>query len=91
MEHILASTNSPLRNLSEASGDIFQHPTMIHSYWNNLKTMFKLEGGEILGDKSSTLLVVCYSGETSRLANSILRAAGYNAFHLKGGYRSIKV
>lgn len=57
-------------------------------HWKNLKVKFDAESAR-LGSKNSSLVVLCYDGETSRLAVSILRAQGYSAFSVFGGYHAL--
>lgn len=58
-------------------------------HWTNLRVKF---GEEVdrLGSKTSPLLVLCYDGETSRLATSILRAAGYTGLSVSGGFLALR-
>lgn len=43
--------------------------------------------GQLLGSRS--VLLVCYSGETSRLGCSILRNSDVEAYSLRGGFHAI--
>lgn len=87
-EHICGSTSSPLNQLTERTGDIYSDSNALHMHWRNLKIKFEAEPAR-MGSKTSSLLVLCYDGETSRLAVSILRAQGYNAFSVFGGYHAL--
>ncbi|KAE9973411.1 hypothetical protein EG327_009098 [Venturia inaequalis] len=87
-EHLCGSTSSPLKQLTERTGDIYSDSNALHMHWRNLKTKFEAESAR-LGAKTSPLLVLCYDGETSRLAVSVLRARGYHAFSIFGGYHSL--
>ena len=79
------SLSSPLKHLTERTGDIFADSNALRMHWTNLRAKFADEATR-LGTKSSSLVILCYDGETSRLAVSILRAQGYTAFSVFGGY-----
>jgi rhodanese-related sulfurtransferase len=87
-EHMCGSLGSPLKQLTESTGDIFSDSNALRMHWTNLKTKF-VDEAKRLGSKSSSLVVLCYDGETSRLAVSILRAQGYTAFSVFGGYSAL--
>lgn len=82
------SMSSPLKQLTERTGDIYSDSNALHMHWKTLKVKFEAEATR-LGSKTSSLLVLCYDGETSRLAVSILRAQGYAAFSVFGGYHAL--
>jgi rhodanese-related sulfurtransferase len=85
--HVCGSVNDPLEGLNSATGDIFGNSKMIELFWTRLRTKFK--ESENLGSKKLSLIVICYDGETSRLGTSILRAKGYTAYSISGGFRSL--
>ncbi|KAK2751175.1 hypothetical protein FQN57_000252 [Myotisia sp. PD_48] len=87
--HIRSSRNSPLKSLTPTSGDIFADSNVLHMFWTNLTAQFNKEANSFC-PKSFTLLVLCYDGETSRLATSILRAKGYLAFSVFGGFSALQ-
>lgn len=84
-EHILGARSSPLKNLTSKTGDIFDDPQALHVYWTNLILKFSDEA-ETIGWIASPLLVLCYDGEVSRLATSLLRAQGHEAYSVLGGF-----
>ena len=88
-DHVTGSINSPLNTLTPMTKDIFGDPNAIYTHWGNLKTNFDAEG-ERLGPKGSVILVLCYDGETSRLATSILRARNYTAFSVMAGFPALR-
>jgi rhodanese-related sulfurtransferase len=87
--HIRGSQSSPLKNLTEKTGDIFQDPNALPMHRTNLRVKFS-EEVDRLGSKTSPLFVLCYDGETSRLATSILRAAGYTRLSVSGGFSALR-
>lgn len=57
-----------------------------------------MELEQIFGDErlvsdlgSYHVLVVCYDGDTARVATSVLRAKGLNADSVRGGYRALRM
>jgi rhodanese-related sulfurtransferase len=85
--HIRESINSPLEGLDSETGDIFEDSKQIQLFWTKLRTKFSKET-DILGLKKYSLLVICYDGETSRLATSILRSKDYTAYSVLGGFQA---
>ncbi|KAF2257922.1 tryptophan synthase beta subunit-like PLP-dependent enzyme [Lojkania enalia] len=88
-EHIRFSISSPLKDLGPQTGDIYSDPEAVFLFWSALKSKIEAEK-ERLGS-SRTILVLCYEGETSRLATSMLRGRGYEAFSVHGGFRALRV
>ncbi|RDL35206.1 uncharacterized protein BP5553_07137 [Venustampulla echinocandica] len=88
--HIQGSISSPLKNLSEMTEDVFGDPNAIYLHWGNLKSKFDLEGHRI-GSKHSPVLILCYDGDISRLATSMLRGRGYTAFGVQGGFPALRL
>ncbi|KAF4624027.1 hypothetical protein G7Y89_g14149 [Cudoniella acicularis] len=86
--HIRGSISSPLKNLTVMTQRIFEDSNAICFYWKNLNVKFDAET-EKLGLKHSPLLVLCYDGDISQLATSILRARSYNAFSVMGGFPAL--
>lgn len=61
---------------------------LLERQWKELDSLFtKGTQGFSLGGTGSdaVILLLCYDGDTSRLASSILRSKGVKAFSLKGG------
>ena len=88
-EHIRRSLNSPLKNLTPMVQDLFGNPDALHILWKGLKTKFD-DGEGILGSKNLSMNILCYDGDASQLATSLLRAKGYTAFRVRGGFPALK-
>ena len=86
--HIRGSRNSPLKSLTPQTKDIFGDANAIHMFWTHLRAKLDNEKG-LLGCKEQPLLILCYDGDPSRLATSMLRAEGYLAFSAAGGYTAL--
>ena len=87
--HVLGAQSSPLKHLTVRTGDIFGDPHSLNMHWTNLRAKFDDEAAR-LGSKATPLLVLCYDGEASRLATSILRARGHKAFSVFGGFSALR-
>lgn len=68
--------------------DVFGNPNALHLLWHDLKTKFD-DGEVILGPKTTPMIVLCYDGESSQIATSLLRARGYIAFSVSGGFPAL--
>ncbi|KAJ0159995.1 putative siderophore biosynthesis protein SbnA [Colletotrichum tanaceti] len=69
--------------------DLFGDADAVHRVWTNLQMLFK--DGPVVGvlerakSRGVPVLVLCYNGEVSRLATSMLRGKGVEAFSVGGG------
>ncbi len=82
--HIRQSKSVPLPDLTAQTGDIFGNPQLVYNFWKSLRQLFD-ENYQMIS-RSIPLLVLCYDGEASRLATSILRARGIVAYSVFGGF-----
>ncbi|KAI1283514.1 tryptophan synthase beta subunit-like PLP-dependent enzyme [Xylaria sp. FL0933] len=79
------STNLPIALPTSRSP--FSDPAVMVTVWTQLEDTFSsLDTNllDILQDKR--ILVICYDGDTSRVATSVLRAKGYTAESIRGGF-----
>jgi len=54
--------------------------------WKNLKSIFdQTHIPHRLDAVAGPKVVICYDGETSRLATAVMRARGIEAFSIRGG------
>ena len=88
-EHIPQSMSSPLKSLTPAIRDLFGDPETLHMIWTRLQTKF-IKGEKGLSPKRLPIVILCYDGDTSQMATSILRAKGYTAFSVCGGFCALK-
>ena len=79
---LLQSLNKPLSSLSPVTKSPFFDSSVMRAQWLELETIFNQAADEYKGQK---LTVICYNGDTSRVATSVLRAKGVEACSLKGG------
>ena len=69
--------------------DVFGKPNALHMLWESLKIRFDTDE-EVLGSKELPLIILCYDGDTSQMATSLLRAKGFTAFSISGGFPALK-
>lgn len=90
----VALINVPLESLMAGSTCPFKDPTQLRTQWLELHSLFGFKSkGTVLDDALSKwsetgkkeVLVLCYTGNTSRIACSILRHRGIKAWSAKGG------
>ncbi|KAF4292376.1 hypothetical protein KXV22_005456 [Aspergillus fumigatus] len=87
--HLPGSVNIPLRSLDSHTPKPFADPGVLEAQWLELETLFKTE--EALSKlRGQHVLVICYHGDTARVATSVLRAKGIEADSLRGGYQALR-
>ena len=90
------SINLPLETLNPDTCSPFEDSCVLEKQWLELESLFPqdvtgkcfINGQSFVGQE---VLVVCYDGDTSRVATSILRAKGIEAFSMRGGIRDMVV
>ncbi|KAB8206320.1 tryptophan synthase beta subunit-like PLP-dependent enzyme [Aspergillus parasiticus] len=87
--HLPGSVNIPLRSLDSHTAKPFSDPSVLEAQWVELEAMFK-DPSVITKLESHHVLVICYNGDTARVATSVLRAKGIEADSLRGGYQALK-
>lgn len=86
--NIPGSVNLPFADPSKLSP--FSDPAVLRALWIKLEDFFKTPSDYahplIQGKR---ILLLCYDGDSSRVATSVLRAKGYEADSLRGGFRAL--
>lgn len=87
--HISGAKSMPLDSLTPATVSPFDDVKVLDMQWRDLK--HKLSGPEFLEMDivSRPVIMVCYHGETARLACSIMRAQSIEAYSIKGGISAV--
>lgn len=88
--HISGATSTPLSSLNSVTVSPFDDVEILDMQWRDLKR--KLSGHEFfrgLDLASGPVIVVCYHGETARLACSMMRAQNIEAYSIKGGMSAV--
>jgi cysteine synthase A len=62
---------------------------VLEAQWLELETLFKAEQA-LSKLRGQHVLVICYHGDTARVATSVLRAKGIEADSLRGGYQALR-
>ncbi|KAI9150232.1 Cysteine synthase K/M:Cysteine synthase B [Paramyrothecium foliicola] len=95
-EHVAGAHAVTLEGLTPktANGDLFGDANAVHWAWSRLRELFdSKETAELLKAAQSSgreVIVVCYDGDASRLATSILRSRGIAASSIEGGWNGLK-
>lgn len=82
--HIRDSHNIPLALTME---DFFGDAKGVEQRWHELRQA--LDGEAWLREVDGKVLVLCADGDSSRMATSMLRARGREAFCVDGGYSAL--
>jgi len=82
--HVPGSISRPLNSLDSTTPSPFTDPMVMETQWKELESVFDLTTIGLL-KQASCVWLVCYGGDTSRVATSVLRAKGVEANSLKGG------
>lgn len=63
---------------------------MLEAQWVELEQIF--HDDRVVADLGTAhILVLCYDGDTARVATSVLRARGVEADSVRGGYNALKI
>ncbi|KAJ5966472.1 hypothetical protein N7481_013186 [Penicillium waksmanii] len=87
--HLPESINLPLNSAGPHTPSPFSDPTVLEAQWVELEQIFHDRLVSDLG--SHHVVVVCYDGDTARVATSVLRARNIEADSVRGGYRALKI
>ncbi|RAH72016.1 putative cysteine synthase B [Aspergillus aculeatinus CBS 121060] len=87
--HLPGSVNVPLRSLGLHTAKPFANPDVLEALWLEMETLFS-DDSKLAQLVSHHVLVICYNGDTARIATSVLRAKGVQADSLRGGYQALK-
>ena len=87
--HLPGSVNVPLDSLNSHSPKPFANPAVLEAQWAELETLFKTDH-RLSQLRGQHVLVICYNGDTARVATSVLRAKGIEGDSLRGGYQALR-
>lgn len=88
--HVPGAYNLPLRSSSASSPSPFSEASVLESQWKELEATFtadRINAHDLVG---KDVYVMCYGGDTARVATSVLRARGISATSVKGGYAALR-
>ncbi|KAI1767914.1 tryptophan synthase beta subunit-like PLP-dependent enzyme [Hypoxylon sp. FL1150] len=82
------SINLPFANPSHVSP--FSDPVVLETLWLRLEDYFSAPRDDLIPlPQDKRVLLLCYDGDSSRVATSVLRAKGYEAESVRGGFRAL--
>jgi rhodanese-related sulfurtransferase len=88
--HLPGSLNIPIS--VESLPSPFKNPNVLESLWLKLEEIFKNPSKEVKAHIAGTkILVLCYDGDSARVATSVLNAKGYESESVKGGFRALSL
>jgi rhodanese-related sulfurtransferase len=89
--HLPGSVNVPF--VHEDTPSPFSDPQVLDALWRRLEDTFR-DGSGVDGLRDLTrnkqVLLLCYDGDSARVATSVLRAKGCEADSVKGGFRALR-
>jgi rhodanese-related sulfurtransferase len=86
--HLPGAINFPLRSLRSSTTSPFKDPNILEEQWLELEETFR-DASVLSKLHDYRVLLVCYDGDTSRVATSVLQAKGVSAENIRGGYGAI--
>lgn len=87
--HVPGSTNVPFVMADQPSP--FSDPSVLKALWTRLEDTFKTPNQDIQSlIQGKRVLLLCYDGDSSRVANSVLRAKGYETESIRGGFSVLR-
>ncbi|EMT66274.1 tryptophan synthase beta subunit-like PLP-dependent enzyme [Fusarium oxysporum II5] len=88
MFHLPGAVNMPF--VQDGTPSPFSDAKLLESLWKNLDGAFKAPGAEVQSLLSGRrVLLTCYDGDSARVATSVLRAKGYEADSIRGGFQAL--
>ncbi|KAG6354322.1 hypothetical protein INS49_004927 [Diaporthe citri] len=82
--HLPGAISRPLSSYDSSTPSPFSDPKVLEMQWKEVESVFDLTTIGLL-KRAGCVWLVCYGGDTSRVATSVLRAKGVSANSLKGG------
>ncbi|KAK1978793.1 cysteine synthase [Colletotrichum cereale] len=89
--HIPGSENIPI--VESSNWKPFSDAKILEKLWLKLEATFdsKAESGMIMEEhRQKPIVVLCYDGDSARVATSVLRAKGFEADSVRGGMRAME-
>ncbi|KIE02909.1 cysteine synthase B, partial [Metarhizium majus ARSEF 297] len=84
--HVPGSTNVPFVQADQPSP--FSDPSTLKGLWTRLEETFRVPHQDLQSLlHGKRVLLLCYDGDSSRVANSVLRAKGYETDSIRGGFK----
>jgi len=88
--HLPGATNLPLQSLKKSSPSPFEDSNVLEEQWTELEAMFGSQSpSTIVAGSKDNVAIICPSGDTARVASSVLRARRVQAYSVAGGMNAI--
>lgn len=92
--HLPGAVNIPLDSLRADTPSPFVDSDLLAAQWTELESLFSqsiCSASDAVAEvrKGKHVLTICYDGDTSRVANSVLRAKGVLSNSCRGGFTAI--
>lgn len=88
--HVPGAYNLPLRSSGPSTPSPFSEAAVLESQWTELEATFTPDRINAHDLNGKDVYVMCYGGDTARVATSVLRARGISASSVKGGYSALR-
>ncbi|TVY82428.1 Cysteine synthase [Lachnellula suecica] len=86
--HIFGSRNLHLKSLDPNTPSPFDEVSILEAQFRELEDSINELFSTGQSRRATPILVLCYNGETARLASSIMRQKGIEAYSLRGGFQA---
>ena len=87
--NIPGSYNLPIQSLNSSTSSPFFDATILERQWKELDAMLSHNTISAYDLAGKNVGVICYDGDTARVATSVLRAKNIAASSIKGGFRAL--
>lgn len=88
--NIPGSLNIPLQSLESTTQSPFFDAGLLEAQWKELESTFTQEILNSHNLQVKEVCIICYNGDTARLAASVVRAKGVAAYSIKGGFAALQ-
>jgi cysteine synthase A len=93
-KHLPGAVNIPLETLEPLNCSPFEDSKLLARQWRELEALFSQSicgASDAVANvrKGKHVLTLCYHGDTSRIANSVLRAKGVQSVSCRGGFQAV--
>ncbi|ELR06325.1 hypothetical protein VC83_08575 [Pseudogymnoascus destructans] len=89
--HLPDAANWPLKSLARGGKSPFFESQVLEKQWLELESLFVSKNGnsegrlKALNSPGHSVMILCYDGDTARVATSVLRARDIEAWSVRGG------
>lgn len=85
--HLLGAINLPLSSMKREAPSSIDDSSILEAQWKEIAAEFSVKCPLMaLAEARTNVIVLCYQGDTSKVASSVLRAKNIEAYSVKGGH-----